>query len=190
MTETLILVDARNRAIGRGEKRAVHEAGLRHRAFSIFLVDGAGRVLLQQRAAGKYHSGGLWANSCCGHPRAGENTRRAAERRLAEELGVRVPLRFQFHVCYRAELDRGLTEDEFVYLYFGRAPAAFAPDPAEVAALEWTTLAGLERAVLRRPQRYAAWLLRYLHDHGPALGRALEIFRRQSSPARRARGPA
>lgn len=176
MTETLILVDARNRAIGCGEKRAVHEAGLRHRAFSIFLVDAAGRLLLQRRAASKYHSGGLWANSCCGHPRCGEPTRRAAERRLREELGARVPLTFQFHARYRAELDHGLTEDEFVYLYFGRAPAEFSPDPAEVAALEWTTLAALEREIGRKPGRYAVWLRRYLEDQGPSLRRALERF--------------
>jgi len=188
MTETLILVDSRNRAIGCGEKRAVHEAGLRHRAFSIFLVDAAGRLLLQRRAESKYHSGGLWANSCCGHPRCGEPTRQAAERRLTEELGVRVPLRFQFHARYRAELDHGLTEDEFVYLYFGEAPAEFSPDPGEVAALEWTTLAALERELLFRPGRYAAWLRRYVEDHGPSLRRALDSFR--SAPSgRRARSP-
>ncbi len=185
MTETLILVDARNRAIGRGEKRAVHAAGLRHRAFSIFLVDAAGRLLLQQRADSKYHSGGLWANSCCGHPRSGETTRRAAERRLAEELGVQVPLHFQFHVRYRAELDHGFTEDEFVYLYFGHAPESFAPDPTEVAALEWTTLAALERSLARQPERYAVWLRSYVGEHGAALRRALAGFDRQ--PNRRAR---
>ncbi len=187
MQESLILVDARNRAIGCGEKRAVHEAGLRHRAFSIFLVDAAGRLLLQQRARSKYHSGGLWANSCCGHPRCGETTRRAAERRLGEELGVRVPLQFRFHARYRAELDHGLTEDEFVYIYFGRAPAVLAPDPAEVAALEWTTLAALERAIARRPERYAAWLRRYLLDHGAALRGALESFRPRRAAVRRSR---
>ena len=80
-SETLILVDARNRRVGTASKRTVHEQGLRHRAFSIFLVDPAGRILLQQRAATKYHSGGLWANSCCGHPRPGERTEAAAQRR-------------------------------------------------------------------------------------------------------------
>lgn len=174
MRETLILVDARNRARGRGEKRAVHAAGLRHRAFSIFLADAAGRLLLQRRAPAKYHSAGLWANSCCGHPRPGETTHRAAARRLAEELGVRVPLRFGFYASYRAELGDGLIEDEFVYVYFGRAPTGpLAPDPAEVSALAWTTLPALARAIRRDPERYAVWLRHYVRDHGPALRRAL-----------------
>ncbi len=89
--ETLILVDERNRKTGEGEKLAVHREGKLHRAFSIFLFDGSGRVLLQRRSIAKYHSGGLWANTCCGHPRAGEQTLPAAHRRLGEELGASAP---------------------------------------------------------------------------------------------------
>ena len=85
--EPLILVDESNRAIGAAPKQAIHVAGLLHRAFSIFMVDARGRILLQQRNPRKYHSGGLWANSCCGHPRPGERTVTAARRRLNEELG-------------------------------------------------------------------------------------------------------
>src|SRR5215216_3450594 len=96
MTEQLILVSEKNRAIGQAEKLAVHEAGLLHRAFSIFLVDSGGRLLLQQRSRKKYHSAGLWANSCCGHPRPGESTLRAARRRLGEELGADARLRYAF----------------------------------------------------------------------------------------------
>jgi isopentenyl-diphosphate delta-isomerase len=92
--EQLILVDESNRAVGTAGKTKVHRAGLLHRAFSIFLVDGRGRLLLQQRSRAKYHSGGLWANSCCGHPRPGERTLAAAHRRLHEELGVRSDLSF------------------------------------------------------------------------------------------------
>src|SRR5262249_28742803 len=94
--EPLILVDECNRAVGTGGKEAVHRAGLLHRAFSIFLVDGDGRIVLQQRHPRKYHSGGLWANSCCGHPRPGERTIAAAARRLNEELGVTSALTFGF----------------------------------------------------------------------------------------------
>ncbi|MBV8289625.1 MAG: NUDIX domain-containing protein, partial [Hyphomicrobiales bacterium] len=86
--EQLILVDERNRATGSAGKTAIHRAGLLHRAFSIFVVDARGRIVVQQRSPDKYHSGGLWANSCCGHPRCGERTIAAARRRLNEELGV------------------------------------------------------------------------------------------------------
>src|SRR6476659_2564751 len=98
--EPLILVDEHNRALGTAGKIAVHEQGLLHRAFSIFVVDEQGRVLLQQRSRQKYHSGGLWANSCCGHPRPGERTLKAARRRLGEELGVTGELSFGFFARY------------------------------------------------------------------------------------------
>ena len=117
--EKLILVDERNRATGSGGKAAIHRAGLLHRAFSIFVVDERGRILLQQRNPQKYHSGGLWANSCCGHPRPGERTVVAARRRLNEELGVTSDLSFGFFSRYRTELDNGMHENEFVYVYFG-----------------------------------------------------------------------
>src|SRR5690349_14443430 len=96
MAENLILVDERNRAIGREEKWAVHKQGRLHRAFSIFLVDARGRLLLQRRSRAKYHSAGQWANSCCGHPRPGERTLAAARRRLREELGAGAALQFGF----------------------------------------------------------------------------------------------
>ena len=117
--EQLILVDERNRAIGSGGKQAIHRSGLLHRAFSIFMVDQQGRILLQQRSPRKYHSGGLWANSCCGHPRPGERTISAARRRLGEELGLDDALAFGFFARYRADLDHGMHENEFVYVYFG-----------------------------------------------------------------------
>src|SRR5262245_24219746 len=112
--EQLILVDERNRAVGTGGKDAIHRKGLLHRAFSIFIVDARGRILLQQRNPKKYHSGGLWANSCCGHPRPGERTVVAARRRLNEELGLTAALSFAFFARYRADLDHGMQENEFV----------------------------------------------------------------------------
>ena len=107
--EQLILVDERNHAVGTGGKDAVHRTGLLHRAFSIFLADAQGQIVLQQRSLQKYHSGGLWANTCCGHPRPGERTISAARRRLKEELGVTATLSFGFFSRYRAELDHGMT---------------------------------------------------------------------------------
>ena len=165
MPEQLILVDPRNRAVGQGEKIRVHAEGLLHRAFSVFLVDAAGRILLQQRAHSKYHSGGLWANSCCGHPRPGELTRAAAERRLGEELGATTRLQYGFRAHYLAKFANGLAENEIVYVYFGFVPEGLQPNPAEVASLEWQHFADLKQDAGRRPERYVFWLNHYLTQH-------------------------
>jgi len=165
MTEHLILVNEQNRAVGRGEKLAVHEAGLLHRAFSVFLADADGRILLQQRSLKKYHSGGLWANSCCGHPRPGEVTRRAAERRVGEELGATARLHFGFRTHYRAQFANGLAENEMVYVYFGTLPATLRLNPLEVAAVSLKTFAELKHAAARQPENYVFWLNHYLTQH-------------------------
>lgn len=191
MPETLILVDAQNRRIGQAEKRSVHERGLLHRAFSIVLVDREGRLLLQQRHPAKYHSGGLWANSCCGHPRPGETTLQAAHRRLGEELGAAADLRFGFRTHYRAELDHELIENEIVYVYFGPTPSAVEPNPVEISALRSVTLPELQRDVRRRPDIYAAWLRVYLVSHGPAIAaqvaKTMCAARKASAPRKRSR---
>jgi len=117
MSETVILVSPTDRTLGYGDKMDVHRRGLRHRAFSVFLVDDAGRLLLQRRHPNKYHSGGLWANSCCGHPRPKERINRAAERRTFEELGVRPHLSPVFQTAYAAEFENGMTENEVVTVF-------------------------------------------------------------------------
>lgn len=180
MREELILVDERNRATGHAEKWAVHQRGLLHRAFSIFLVDAAGRVLLQRRSRAKYHSGGLWANSCCGHPRPGERTAAAARRRLREELGADSPLNFGFRARYRTALPHGLTENEIVYVYFGPAPAVLQPNPDEVAGTTWTDFDDLRRDVRQRPGRYAYWLRYYLENHSAAIRTELHRVQRRA----------
>lgn len=181
MAENLILVDEHNRATGQAEKWSVHRQGLLHRAFSIFLVDAEGRLLLQRRSKAKYHSAGLWANSCCGHPRPGERTATAARRRLNEELGARAPLRFEFRARYRTELPNGLIENEIVYVYFGAAPKTFQLNPEEVAAVDWMTFSDLADDVVKRPQRYAYWLRYYLKEHSKALQQAIA---RSTKPTR------
>jgi isopentenyl-diphosphate delta-isomerase len=165
MPERLILVNERNRAIGTAGKTLVHRTGLLHRAFSIFLVDHRARILLQQRHPKKYHSGGLWANSCCGHPRPGERTLPAARRRLAEELGVAPALAFGFFARYRAGLDNAMLENEFVYVYFGCLRTQLCPDPCEVIDTTWLPLAEIGRRVRQAPDSYAAWLRHYLNSH-------------------------
>src|SRR5882757_9406536 len=149
--EPLILVDEGNRAVGAAPKQAVHRQGLLHRAFSIFMLDDQGRILLQQRNPRKYHSGGLWANSCCGHPRPGEQTVTAARRRLNEELGVTDPLSFGFFARYQADLDNGLKENEYVYVYFGHLRSQAKPDPAEIADLEFVSLPEIDRRIKQKP---------------------------------------
>jgi isopentenyl-diphosphate delta-isomerase len=163
--EQLILVDESNRAIGTGGKNAVHRAGLLHRAFSIFLADDRGRLLLQQRHPRKYHSGGLWANSCCGHPRPGERTMSAARRRLHEELGVDCPLTFGFFSRYRAELDHGMEENEFVYVYFGVLKSHPLPAPVEISDIAFLALGELDRRMRRQPAAYTFWLRHYFRNH-------------------------
>jgi len=161
----LILVTRRNRAIGHADKATVHAEGLRHRAFSIFLVDSTGRLLLQRRSRAKYHSGGLWANSCCGHPSPHERTQTSARRRLSEELGVSVRLTFGFLTHYQTAFPNGLQENEVVHVYFGRMPIVLHPNRDEVMETALLTLAGLEADVLRHPDRYAFWLRHYLKHH-------------------------
>lgn len=167
--EQLILVSESGRAKGAAGKTEVHERGLLHRAFSIFLVDAQGRLLVQRRASGKYHSGGLWGNSCCGHPRPGERTRSAAKRRLGEELGVAAPLKARFLARYRAEVGGGMVENELVHVFFGRAPEALRPDPDEISETRFLSWDELDRIAAERPDTLAPWLRHYLAHHGAAL---------------------
>jgi len=149
------------------EKLDAHRRGLLHVAISVFVRDGA-RVLLQRRALGKYHCGGLWANTCCTHPHFGERPADAAPRRLVEELGIALELAPRGVVEYRAEVGNGLVEHERVHLFLGRAAArglALAPDPDEVMETRWTTLAELDREVAARPERFTPWMRIYLARH-------------------------
>jgi isopentenyl-diphosphate Delta-isomerase len=168
--EQLILVDERNRATGTAGKTMTHRRALLHRAFSIFLVDERGRLILQRRSHEKYHSGGLWANSCCGHPRPGERTLTAARRRLGEELGVHSDLTFGFFARYQSELDRGMHENELVYVYFGRLDSQPRPDPAEVAEVASLSCADIRRRIAREPDTFAVWFKHYFRHHGARIG--------------------
>jgi isopentenyl-diphosphate delta-isomerase len=171
--EPLILVDEANRAVGTGPKGAIHQQGLLHRAFSIFLVDPKGRVLLQRRSAKKYHSGGQWANTCCGHPRPGERTVTAARRRLNEELGLKEPLSFGFFARYQADLDHGMHENELVYVFFGRLNSEAKPDPAEVSEVELVSLTELNRRIKQKPGTFTYWMKHYMRQHGAEIARCV-----------------
>jgi len=172
--EQLILVDERNRAVGTDGKDLIHRKGLLHRAFSIFLSDAQGQIVLQQRSLQKYHSGGLWANTCCGHPRPGERTVSAARRRLHEELGVTAALSFGFFSRYRADLDHGMQENEYVYVFFGRLRDEPRPDPAEVAAVQSLSLDEIKRHIDKRPQSFTYWLRHYFEHHLAEIARHVD----------------
>lgn len=157
--EHVILVDACDAPVGVAPKLHAHRVGALHRAFSVFLLDARNRVLMQRRAPGKYHSAGLWSNTCCGHPRPGERTPAAATRRLAEEMGVSAPsLRHVGVVRYRARLSNRLIEHEVDHVYVGRFDGVPHPDPAEADAWRWEALDALERAQHTHPARYSVWL--------------------------------
>lgn len=157
--EELILVDGQDRQIGTGEKMQVHLDGALHRAFSIFVFDGQGRMLLQQRSLRKYHSGGLWTNTCCSHPQPGETTEAAAARRLMEEMGFSTPLQKAFEFTYRAELDQGLTENEYDHVFAGEYDQEPQVNEEEVQAYAWREMNELKEEILEHPARFTAWFL-------------------------------
>ncbi len=156
-SDEVIVVDAHDVPIGTATKLAAHRNGLRHRAISVVIGDRNGRMLLHRRAAGKYHSAGLWTNTCCSHPRPGESTIDAAVRRLPEEMGIVCPLSFIISMNYRAEFSNGLIEDEIVHVFGGRFDGAPVPNPLEVSDWCWKPFGEVERDVDARPDAYTVW---------------------------------
>lgn len=167
--DDIILVDPDDVATGVGAKTEVHRRGLRHRAISILIRNPRGELLIQRRSAAKYHSGGLWANACCSHPRPAETALAAAHRRLPEELGFDCPLSPLFKTHYRAALDNGFIEDEVVHAFGGVYDGPVQPDPDEVSECRWVSLDALTRDVAARPDAYAVWFRHYLDAEGDAI---------------------
>ena len=157
MEEQVILVNEKDEPIGLMGKMEAHEKGLLHRAFSVFIFNSKQEVLLQQRAACKYHSPNLWTNTCCSHPRAGETNQQAGERRLQEEMGLQVPLREVFSFIYKAPFDNGLTEHEYDHVLVGYSVAQPQINPEEVASWKWLSLEAIKEDILQAPERYTAW---------------------------------
>lgn len=157
MEEQVILVNEKDEILGYADKLEAHRKGWLHRAFSIFVFNGAGELLLQQRALEKYHSGGLWTNTCCSHPRAHETLEEAAHRRLAEEMGFDCALNRTYSFIYRSALDKGLTEHEYDHVFFGQYDGALQPDPHEVAQYRFDPLESIEKDIQASPEAYTAW---------------------------------
>jgi isopentenyl-diphosphate delta-isomerase len=167
--EQIILVDEDDREIGLADKLEAHKQGARHRAISVCVTDDEGRMLMQRRALDKYHSGGLWTNACCTHPRSGETAFEAASRRLEEELGVVCPLQFLFVTHYRAEVGKGLVEDEMVHLFNGLYNGAVRPDESEVLDYGWFSPQFLVADVGQHPEKYTYWFRQYVFRHADAI---------------------
>lgn len=155
--EFVILVDDQNNEIGVMEKQEAHEKALLHRAFSVFIFNDKGELLLQQRALTKYHSAGLWTNTCCSHPRVGEQTKDAAKRRLREEMGIEVELTERFSFIYKAPFSNGLTEHELDFVYTGTSNQHPIINREEVHAYNWLPLEKVQEDVVLNPNDYTVW---------------------------------
>ena len=157
-SENLVLVDLFDRECGTAAKLSAHRGPHLHRAFSVFLLSpDKKQVLLQKRAFTKYHSGGLWANSCCSHPRAGEEVVPSAEARLKEELGMTCPLREIGHFVYEAAFPDGIAEYEYDHVLLGTYEGALTPDPEEIESVRWVTLGETAEELKNYPERFAVW---------------------------------
>lgn len=157
MAELVILVDEKDTPIGLMEKMEAHRKGALHRAFSVFIFNSKGELLLQQRALDKYHSAGQWTNTCCSHPRDGESTLEAANRRLDEEMGLAGDLEYRFHFQYKAAFENGLIEHEIDHVYFGYTDAVPQLNPEEVAAYRYVNLPELQQSIKNQPELYTPW---------------------------------
>jgi isopentenyl-diphosphate delta-isomerase len=157
ITEHVVLVDASDQPLGEMEKMEAHRRGTLHRAFSVFVFNSRGELLLQRRAAGKYHSAGLWTNTCCSHPRPGEGTHAAAERRLREEMGMDCQVEWQFSFLYRSELDAGMIEHELDHVFVAHSDTLPVPDPLEVSDWRWASPGLIRSEMQSHPDRYTAW---------------------------------
>jgi len=172
--EHLILVDADGKEVGIGEKLETHRTGKLHRAFSIFVFNSQGELLLQKRERTKYHSGGLWTNTCCSHPRPGECHDQAAHRRLKEEMGFDCELKEIFRFTYHTQLENNLFEHEYDHVFIGRYDASPTPAPEEVEDWKWMGIEALKLDMQANPGCYTYWLK-------IAFNRVVENYRQQNS---------
>ena len=155
--DKVILVDKNDNQVGLMPKLEAHEKGLLHRAFSIFIFNSRYELLLQKRASSKYHSGGLWTNTCCSHPREGEDTLDAANRRLDEEMGIKTSLRKVYDFIYKAELDNQLTEHEFDHVFYGVCDNDPILNKDEAEDFKWVDMETLNNDIMKNEDNYTVW---------------------------------
>ena len=157
MDEYVVLVNEHDNQIGIMEKMAAHIVPRLHRAFSIFIFNSKGELLLQQRAHTKYHSPGLWTNTCCSHPRNGESVDKAAERRLLEEMGLQCPMHEVFTFIYKAPVGLGLVEHEYDHVFFGQCDDTPVINTEEVASWKYMSLDDIAEDMKAHPECYTEW---------------------------------
>lgn len=164
----VILVDRHDRPTGRMEKLEVHQKGLLHRAITVYVFNSRHQLLLQQRAAGKYHCGGLWSNTTCGHPFPEELTQHAAERRLREEMGMQLKLHPVFELSYNLPMGNGLTEHEYGHVFFAFSDTTPQPNPEEADGWRYASLETIQQEMSENPDQFTPWFLHTFSRIPPA----------------------
>jgi isopentenyl-diphosphate delta-isomerase len=173
--DLVILVNEHDEQLGVMEKMEAHTAGLLHRAFSVIIFNDRHEILLQQRALEKYHSGGLWTNTCCSHPAPNEELEAAGKRRLAEEMGFTCEISPLFSFIYNVKLSEKLFEHELDHVFIGKYQGDIDPNPAEVMDVKWMPFDQLIADCTQHPERYTAWFQIILNDFATELKRAIEL---------------
>jgi isopentenyl-diphosphate Delta-isomerase len=163
--EEVILVDELDNPIGLMEKLEAHEKALLHRALSVLIFNSKNEFLLQQRSDNKYHSPGLWTNTCCSHPRAGETVEEAAERRLKEEMGMSCQTQKVFHFTYKAEFENGLTEHELDHVFLGKTDSLPVLNPDEAKSYRYLDLESLISEIESHPENFTPWFKIIIQKH-------------------------
>jgi isopentenyl-diphosphate delta-isomerase len=157
MHTEVILVNEHDEQIGIMEKLEAHQKGMLHRAFSVFVFNKKGELLLQQRASGKYHSAELWTNTCCSHPSPGEDVIKAAHRRLQEEMGFNTTLDYAFHFIYKTDFENGLMEHELDHVFIGHYDGPVEPNSDEVKDYCFMKVPAILESMEQRPLKYTSW---------------------------------
>jgi isopentenyl-diphosphate delta-isomerase len=178
MNNLIATVDKNDRVTGYDEKQKVHVEGLLHRAFSIFIFNSAGELMMHQRALMKYHSPGLWTNTCCSHLPEGLDMEQATHLRLMEEMGFDAELKFVEKFHYRIDFDNGLTENEIDHIYIGFFDGDPKPDADEVESYAWMTLPNLKADIEANPQKYTYWLKHIMEHYYSELCHALAKYQK------------
>ncbi|NAW51760.1 isopentenyl-diphosphate Delta-isomerase [Elizabethkingia argentiflava] len=157
MEEKVVLINPHDEVLGLMGKMQAHQNGLLHRAFSVFIFNADGKMLLQQRSTTKYHSPGKWTNACCSHPRENESYEQAALRRMEEELGIHCDLEEKFHFIYKAAVGEDLWEHELDYVFVGKYEGEYHLNPTEVESIRFLSLEELEKEISQTPEHFTEW---------------------------------
>ncbi len=163
--DLIVLVNEKDENIGSIGKLEAHQKGLLHRAFSIIIWNEQNEILIHQRAFGKYHSEGLWTNTCCSHPKVGETVLEAAHRRLQEEMGFDCELDQKFHFIYQVELENHLIEHELDHILIGKFNENPNPNPEEVQNFRWISLEELKLEIAQNPERFTFWFKEIIQQY-------------------------